>query len=70
MFDLLDNPIQCEDNDAIVELRLKLYGTNNNKSQLITLPDGTSISVDYDEVLPCMAIRKPTKYEVRNCEQI
>ena len=32
MFDLLDNPIQCEDNDAIVELRLKLYGTNNNKS--------------------------------------
>ena len=66
----LNNPIQCEDIDVRVDLRPKVYYPNKNNAQSINLLDGTSIPVEYDEVLPCIAIRTPTKYEVENCDQI
>ena len=66
----LDNPIQCEDNALRVDLRPKLYDPNNNNSQSINFPYGTSIPVDYYGVLPWIAVLKPTKYEVENCEWI
>ena len=53
-----------------VDLRPKLYDPNKNNAQLITFPNGNSIPVEYDGVLPCIAIRNPTKYEVENCERI
>ena len=70
MIDSLDKPIQCEDNYVKVDLRLKVCYPNNNNAQSITLPDGTSIPVEYDGLLACTAVRKPTKYEVDNCERI
>ena len=66
----LANPIQCEYNDMTIDLRPQLYNPNNNKLQLINLPDGTSTPVEYDGVLPCISVNKPTKYEVENCEKI
>ena len=33
IIDYLANPIQCEDNDAIVDLRPKVYDPNKNNSQ-------------------------------------
>ena len=46
MINSLAKPIQCEDNDVIIDLRPKLYYPNNNNAQLITFPDGTSITVE------------------------
>ena len=68
MIDSLDNPIQCEFNYVRVNLRPKLYYPNNNNAQLITFPDGTSIPVDYNGFLPCVAVCRTTKYKVENCE--
>ena len=70
IIDSLSNPIQYEDNDVIVDLRQKEYYPNNNNELSMNFPYGTSIPVEYDEVLPCIAIRTPTKYEVKNCDQI
>ena len=52
MIDSLANTIQCEDNDVRFNLRPKVYHPNNNNTQLITFPDGTSIPVNYNRVLP------------------
>ena len=68
MIDYLANPIQCEDNDVRIDLRPKLYYPNNNNTQPITFPYGTSIPVDSYGVLPSIAVSRPTKYEVGNCE--
>ena len=48
----LDNPIQCEDNDVRMDLCPKVYEYNNNDAQSINFPDGTSIPVHYNGVLP------------------
>ena len=64
MINSLANPIQCEENDVRINLRPKVYDPNTNSAQLITLPDGTSIPVDYYGLLPFISLRKPTKYKV------
>ena len=61
MIDSLDNPIQCEDIDVRIDLGPEVYYPNNNNAQSIAFPDVTSILVDYNGVLPCIAIHKPTK---------
>ena len=66
----LAKPIQSEDNDVKVDLRPKVYYPNNNNAQSINFPYGTSIPVEYDGVLPWIAVRKPTKYKVESCELI
>ena len=66
----LDNPIKCEVIFVIIDLPPKVYYQNKNNSQLINFLDGTSIPFEYDGVLPCIAVRRPTKYEVENCEII
>ena len=68
MIDSLTNPIQCEDNYIRVYLPPKLYYPNKNNKQSITFPDINSTPVENDGVLPCISIRKLTKYEVENCE--
>ena len=52
MIDPLDKPIHCEDNDVRIDLHPKVNDPNNNNAQSTTLPYGSSISVDYDGVLP------------------
>ena len=69
MIDYLANSIQCEDNGVRVNLRPAVYYPNNNNTKSIIFPDGNSIPVEYDGVLPRIAVRKPTKYEVENCER-
>ena len=32
MIEYLDNPIKCEDNDVIIDLRPKVYYSNNNNA--------------------------------------
>ena len=49
MINYLDNPIKCDDNDVIIDLRPKLYYPNKNNAQSITFPCGTSIPVEYVE---------------------
>ena len=70
MIDSLANPIQCEDNYLRIYLRPKLYYPNNNNIHSITFPDGTLIPVKYDGVLPCIVVRRPTNYEIENCEKM
>ena len=53
-----------------VDLCAKIYPKNNNNAQSITFLDGTSIPVECNGVLLCIAVRKPTKYKVEICEQI
>ena len=66
----LANPIKCEDNDMRVNLRPKLYDPNNNYAQSTIFLYGTSNSIEYNGVLTCIAISKPTKHKVENCERI
>ena len=70
MINQLANPIQCEDNDVRVDFCPKIYYPTNNNAQSITFPDGNSFPVEYNGVLLCIAVRKPTKYEVKNYDQI
>ena len=70
MINYLANQIQCEDNAVRIDLRTKVYYQNNNNGHLITFPYETSTPSNYDGVFPCIAVRRPTKYEVENCEQI
>ena len=70
MINYLANPIQCEYNDVRIDLRPKVYDPNNNNAQSITFPDETSIPVEYDGVLPCIAVRIPIKYKYENCKRI
>ena len=70
MIGSLASTIQCEDNYMGIDLHTKVYDWNNNNEQSIKSPYGNSIPVDYNAVLLCIAVRKPTKYEVENCEQI
>ena len=63
-------PIQCEDNYVRTYLRPEVYYPNNNNTQLITFPYGTLIQVGYNVVLPCIAVCRPTRYEVENCDPI
>ena len=62
IIDTLDNPIQCEYNDMRVDLCLKSNDPNNNNTQSITFSYGTLIPVDYYIAIPCISVRKPTKY--------
>ena len=66
----LANPIQCEDNDVRIDLGPKLYDQNNYNTQFIPFLDVTSVPVYYDGLITCIVVRKPTKYEVGNCERI
>ena len=52
MINYLANPIQCEDNDVIINLHPNFYYPNKNNTQFIILPDENSISVEYDGVIP------------------
>ena len=70
MINSLANPIQFEYHDLRIHLHPKLYYPNKNNAQPITFLDKNSILVDYDVVLLCIDVRKLTKYEVENCEQI
>ena len=70
MIDSVDKPIKCKDNYVIVGLCQKVYYPNNNKAQSITFSGGNSIPVEYNGVLPCIAVYKSTKYRVENCEGI
>ena len=70
MIDYWANLIKCEDNDVRVNLRPKVYDKNNNNKQSTNLQDGTSIPIEYYGVLPWIAARKPTKYQVESCEKI
>ena len=48
-----------------MDLHTKVYYPNNNNTQSITLTYGTLTPVDYNIVLPCIAVHRPTKYEVK-----
>ena len=65
----LANPIQFEDNDVKIDLRLNFYYPKKTE-QLIIIQYLTSIPVDYYGVLPCITVCRPTKHEVENYEQI
>ena len=54
----------------IIDLRTKVYYPNNNNVQSMTFPDGTSVLVYYNVVIPYIDVRKFTKYEVEDFEQI
>ena len=70
MIDSLANPIQCKGNDVRFNLHSKVYYPNNNNAYSIILSDGDLIPVDYNGVLPCIAVRKPTKYKVEYFEKL
>ena len=70
MIDSLNNPIKCEDTDVRVDLHPKVYYPNNSNAQSITFPYGNSFPVEYNGVLSCKAVCKPTKYKVEICDQI
>ena len=64
MIGSLANPIHCEYNGVRINFRPKLYYPNNNNAQSITLLDGTSIAVEYNGAVTCIAVCRPTNHEV------
>ena len=55
MNDSLMNPIQAEESDVRIDVRLKRYYTDPH-AQTITFPCGTLIPVEYDGALPFIPI--------------
>ena len=70
MNDSLLNPIQCEENDVRIDLRpAKFYGNHDSKCQKLIFDDGYEIPIEYDGVLPYLPVRKPTPFELDQCER-
>ena len=68
MQDSLVNPIQCEDNGVHIDLRPKqFYPQLDDDCQRITFEDGTIIPLEFDGVLPCIFVRRPTHDELHHC---
>ena len=65
----LFNGIHCKNNNTIIILRPKLYDLNKNNAQSITFPNRTPIPVEYNGVLPCITVCRPTNPQVKNCEK-
>ena len=70
MDDSLCNPIQLEENNVRVDLRPKAYYPSESGAQSITFSNDFSIPIDYDGVLPCISIRRPTAHELATCERL
>ena len=51
MVDSLVNPVQCKDNNVHVNLRPWAYYPSASSAQWIVFDDGTSLQLEYDEVL-------------------
>ena len=64
MTDSLLNPVQCEENDARIDMRPRLYYPNVDTAQSMTFADGTRLNIPYDGVLPYLPVRRPTKEEI------
>ena len=71
MEDSLVNPIQCEDNGVHIDLRPKrFYPQLEDECQHILFHDGIRIPLEFDGVLPCIFVRRPTHNELHNCQRI
>ena len=70
MNDSFLNPTQAEEVDVWVNTCPKRYYLDDPSSQLLSLPDGTTMPVLYDGVLPCLPIRRSAKYDVQNCRRM
>ena len=69
MTDSLINPIQAEDNDVRIDIRPKRFYPNED-CQCIRFPDGTSLPLQYDGVLPYLPVRRPTADELDSCQRL
>ena len=70
MEDSLANPIQAEENDVRVDLRPRYFYPGDENAQSILFTDGTRLPIEYDGVLPFVAVRRPTPEELDSCVRL
>lgn len=70
MEDSLANPIQAEENDVRIDLRPKFFYPNAPGAQTISFPNGISIDIEFEGVLPYIPVRRPTNEEVSQCPRV
>ena len=71
MEDSLVNPVQCEDNNVHVDLRPQcFYPHLGSNCQKITFEGGETIPLEFDGVLPCIRVRRPTENELHTCKRL
>ena len=61
------NPIQSEENEVRIDVCPRQYYPDIWTAQLMTFPDGTSLQVKYNGVLPYVPIRRPSNDKTHNC---
>ena len=64
--DGLSNPIQSEEIGIRIDLRPRLYYSEDFQTQTITFPNGTVLPILYEGVLPFIPVRRPTSSEIEN----
>ena len=69
MQDSLLNPVQAEDSNVRIDTRPRRFYPNED-CQRILFHDGTVIPIEYDGVLPYIAIRRPTNDEIQHCRRL
>ena len=70
MDDLLLNTTQSEEVCVWVDTCLKRYYLYNPSEHLVSFLDETTMPVLYNDALPYLPIRIPTKDEVHNCRRL
>jgi hypothetical protein len=71
MNDSLLNPIQAEENEVHIDIRpTRYYPSEKSHCQSIHFPDGTSLPLEYEGVLPYLPIRRPTPDELDTCTRL
>ena len=66
MQDSLSNPIQSEEIGIRIDLRPKLYYSEDSHAQTINFPKGMVLPILYDGVLPFIPVRRPTPFKIEN----
>ena len=64
MDDCLANPIQCMENDTMIDLRPRKFYQNDASAQTITFSTGLQIPINHYGPLPYIPVRRPTPKEL------
>lgn len=70
LVDSLANPLQSEFNGVRIDLRPREFYPQDYAAQSIEFPDGTTIPIIFDGILPYIPVRRPTPDEIAHCRRL
>ena len=70
MEDSLANPIQAEENNVRIDLRPQAFYPDQESAHTIQFPDGITIAILFDGVLPYIPVCRPLSEELDTCRRL